>query len=245
VALALGVEDEVITAGFFGTLIPVLGAKIGRFLGKAFLLGVVDMIIKTAGVLVRAFIGDGDEGTAEEGHGPIAVVAVTAFDLDRDRFELPAQAEPGAEEIADRSFDGRIRPSSRPRPAAPAEPATGAAKERLANCSGAEHLVWREAKPNDRLVVHFPVVQAGRYSVELNLCKSPDYGRMKLSVNGMEARPLIDGYSPTLDWQRPKLGLFDPRAGDNTLEIRVMAPNPEVRPGNLFGLDYIFLVRHP
>jgi hypothetical protein len=120
-----------------------------------------------------------------------------------------------------------------------------AAKERLANCSGAEHLVWRGAKPNDRLIVQFPVLQAGRYSVEINLCKSPDYGRMKLSVNGKDAGPVIDDYSPTLDWQRAKLGLFDLQAGDNTLEIRAMAPNPEARPGNLFGLDYIFLVRHP
>jgi hypothetical protein len=118
-----------------------------------------------------------------------------------------------------------------------------ARKERLANCSGAEHLVWRDMRPGDRLTVHFTILRAGRYSVELNLCTSPDYGRQDFSVNGKRAEPETDGYSPSLGWIRPRLGVFDLREGDNTLEVRALTPNPEARPGSLFGLDYIFLVR--
>lgn len=118
-----------------------------------------------------------------------------------------------------------------------------AEKQRLANCSGAEHLVWHNAKPGDRLSVHFTVPEAGRYSVELNLAMSPNYGRQKLSVNGAPVKQVIDGYSPKLYWLHPKLGVLDLKAGDNTLEAEALEPNKEAQAGNLFGLDYLFLIR--
>jgi hypothetical protein len=119
-----------------------------------------------------------------------------------------------------------------------------AGKERLANCSGAEHLVWSGASEGGRLEITFPVLKAGRYSVELNLCKSTDYGRFAFAVNGQrsEAGP-VDCYSETLDWRRPRLGVFDLVEGDNTLVVRALSPNPPARPGGRFGLDYIFLIR--
>lgn len=120
----------------------------------------------------------------------------------------------------------------------------GTAKtERLANCSGAEHLVWRGGRTGDRLAVHFDVPKAGKYSIVLNLCMSPDYGRQKLSVNGVVTDTVTDCYSPELYWLHPKLGVFDLKEGDNTLEAEALEPDPAARPGNLFGLDYIFLIR--
>jgi hypothetical protein len=119
-----------------------------------------------------------------------------------------------------------------------------AGKERLANCSGAEHLVWHDARPGGRLTVHFTVLRAGRYSVELNLCTSPDYGRQEFMVNGKRAEiGAVDCYSEKLSWMRPKLGVFDLAEGDNTLEALALEPNPAAQPGNRFGLDYIFLIR--
>jgi hypothetical protein len=115
--------------------------------------------------------------------------------------------------------------------------------QRLANCSGARHMFWHDAKPGDRLTVHFTVPKAGRYSVELNLCMSPDYGRQKLSINGVAVDQTIDCYSPKLYWLHPKLGVFNLKEGDNTLEVEALQPNPEADPKNLFGLDYIFLIR--
>jgi len=121
--------------------------------------------------------------------------------------------------------------------------AGSAGKERLANCSRAEHLVWRDSKPGDRLEVHFSVPEAGRYSIELNLCQSPEYGRQKLFINGIPVEGEIDCYSAELFWLHPKLGIFDLIKGGNILEVRTLEPNPAAAMGNLFGLDYIFLIK--
>jgi hypothetical protein len=115
--------------------------------------------------------------------------------------------------------------------------------ERLANCSGAEHLVWSGARPGDRLTVHVKVPDAGRYSVSLNLCQSPNYGRQQMLVNGRPAGPPIDGYSPTLYWLHPTLGIIELKAGDNTVTAVALEPNAKAAPGNRFGLDYVLLVR--
>jgi hypothetical protein len=117
--------------------------------------------------------------------------------------------------------------------------------QRLANCSRAEHLVWHDTKPGDKLALHFKAPTAGRYLVELNLCMAPDYGRQKLAINGADVPQIIDGYAPKLHWQQPKLGVFDLKEDDNTLTVEALAPNEKAKPGSWFGLDYIFLTRQP
>jgi hypothetical protein len=118
-----------------------------------------------------------------------------------------------------------------------------AAVERLANCSGARHLVWRNGAPDDRLEVHFNVPVAGAYTVMLNLCMAPEYGKYRFRINGQAAGQTVDAWSDKLFWIRPVLGTFDLNAGDNILEVSVLEPNPKAKPGNLFGLDFIFLTR--
>jgi D-arabinan exo alpha-(1,3)/(1,5)-arabinofuranosidase (non-reducing end) len=118
-----------------------------------------------------------------------------------------------------------------------------AAAERLANCSEAEHLVWRNARPGDRMTVFFSAPEEGRYSIELNLAMSPNYGRYRLFVNGEVVPRPIDCYSSRLFWLHPKLGVFHLKKGENLLTVESLAPNPAATEGGLFGLDYIFLVR--
>jgi hypothetical protein len=79
--------------------------------------------------------------------------------------------------------------------------------------------------------------------VELNLCLSPDYGKQKLYVNGIPVKGEIYCYSETLFWLHPKLGVFELKRGKNILGIQTLEPNPDAKPGNLFGLDYIFLIK--
>ena len=151
-------------------------------------------------------------------------------EIDRDRL---APVDLGVPE-AKLSFEGEALEHS--------ETSGTAGKERLANCAGAEHLVWRNAKVGGRLSVHVEVPDPGRYVVELNLCQSPNYGRHRILVNG-KAAAVVDGYSPTLYWQQPRLGVFEMTAGRNTLLIEALPPNPKADPGSLFGLDYVLLVR--
>ena len=72
---------------------------------------------------------------------------------------------------------------------------------------------------------------------------SPDYGRQKLYINGKPVPQVIEGYSPKLYWLHAKLSVFELKEGDNTLTAEALKPNSKAKPGNLFGLDYIFLVR--
>lgn len=118
-----------------------------------------------------------------------------------------------------------------------------AATERLANCSGAEHLVWANAKPGDRLTVRFKAPGAGRYDIALNLCQAPGYGRHRLVVNGGPAAVEVDGFSPRLYWVRPTFENVELREGDNVLTAVALRPNPAAEPGNRLGLDYVLLVR--
>ncbi len=117
-----------------------------------------------------------------------------------------------------------------------------AAKERLANCSGAEHLVWRGGRVGARMTVHLPVPRAGRYAIDLNLGQSPDYGRVRLLVNGTPAGE-YDGYSERLFWIHPRIGEFDLPAGDAILTVEALAPNPAAKLGANLGLDYVLLTR--
>lgn len=124
------------------------------------------------------------------------------------------------------------------------EVTSGVAKtERLANCSEARHLVWRNGNPGDRIRIHFDVPASGSYQMMVNLCMSPDYGKYRIRVNEQESDHLIDAWSYELYWIRPVIGRFRLNQGDNVLEVSLLEPNALAKPGNLLGLDYIFLIR--
>jgi hypothetical protein len=54
---------------------------------------------------------------------------------------------------------------------------------------------------------------------------------------------VIDYSSPKLHGRHPKFGVFDLKEGDNALEVEALEPNPKASPEDVFGLDYIFLIR--
>jgi hypothetical protein len=85
---ALGVQNEIIPAGFFRERVPVLRAEIGRLLRKRLLAGIVNVIVEASDVFVRALVGDGDDGVLMERHRPVAVVAVAPLDLDGHGLEF-------------------------------------------------------------------------------------------------------------------------------------------------------------
>ncbi len=106
------------------------------------------------------------------------------------------------------------------------------------------HLWWRDGKPGDKLVLAFPVENAGRYEVFAVFTKARDFGIHQVMINGKvagEARDFFhkDGVVVT---DEVSLGEFDLVAGDNTFEVQAMGANPEAIPAHMFGLDYLRLI---
>ena len=106
-ALALGVQDEIIAARLFRKLVAVLGAEIARP-GRHRLLGKVDVIIEGADVL-GALVGHGDDAVLIERHGEVQVVAVPALDHHGQGVDLTALPEAGGKEVTQGGLDGRRR----------------------------------------------------------------------------------------------------------------------------------------
>jgi len=115
--------------------------------------------------------------------------------------------------------------------------------ERLANCSGARHLVWKNAAAGDELRIHFNIGASGNYEIMLNLSMSPNYGKYQFRVNNQPSDQIIDAWSSKLYWVRPVLGQFHLTKGDNTIDVKLVEPNPLANTGNRFGLDYLFLIQ--
>jgi len=118
-----------------------------------------------------------------------------------------------------------------------------ATSERLANCSGARHLVWRNALAGDKIDIHFEAPSDGKYQIMVNLCMSPEYGKYLFKINGEKSEMAFDAWSEKLFWKQNTLGVFRLKQGDNILEVSLQGQNAKAKPGNLLGLDYIFLMR--
>ena len=115
----------------------------------------------------------------------------------------------------------------------------------VAPWSRGSQLWWRHGKTGDKLLLSFPVAEAGRYEVLARLTKAPDYGIHQLSVNGKPVKDPVDLYHPKVlaDDER-SLGVFELVQGDNTLEVRIVGANEKAVPGNMFGLDYLRLIKN-
>jgi hypothetical protein len=106
--------------------------------------------------------------------------------------------------------------------------------------SNDRQLWWVDTKIGDRLVIEFPVKQAGRYKVSAALTKAPDYGIVKLQVNAAPAGR-FDLYHTIVDHDLHPLGVFDLKAGPNRLTIEMTGINPKSLQRRRFGLDYLLL----
>ncbi len=105
-------------------------------------------------------------------------------------------------------------------------------------------LWWRQGRVGDKLVLAFPVTEAGRYEVMGRFTKAPDYGIHKLAVNGQPVKNQLDLYNKkVLAEEEQSLGVFELTQGDNKLEVQVVGANEKAKPGNMFGLDYLRLIK--
>ncbi len=106
-----------------------------------------------------------------------------------------------------------------------------------------KHLWWTDNKAGDKLVLGFPVTEAGRYKISARFLTAGDYGITQLSINEQPAGQLIDLYSDGVKpGEEQILGTFDLKAGENTLIAEIVGKN-EKSTNTLFGLDYLLLTR--
>jgi hypothetical protein len=108
--------------------------------------------------------------------------------------------------------------------------------------SGEEQLLWEKGKPGDKLVLGFPVAEAGRKRVIVRLCKDKGYARVQLYVNDVKAGDVIDlygrKYKPA---DEIDLGEFDLQAGENRLAVEIVGVNEQAAKNYEFAIDYLKL----
>jgi len=106
-----------------------------------------------------------------------------------------------------------------------------------------KHLWWTDNKPGDRLVLGFPVKEAGRYRVIARFLTAGDYGIAQLSINEQPAGEPVDLYNDGVKpGEERTLGTFVLKAGENTITVEIAGKN-ERSTNTLFGLDYLLLAR--
>lgn len=107
--------------------------------------------------------------------------------------------------------------------------------------SGEAHLWWREAKPGDVLRVRFDSPVEGKRRLVLAMTKAPDYGIVRLSVNGAVIADEVDLWNPAVV-PAGESGFADVTLakGANELRIEITGTNAKANPKNyMFGLDYL------
>ncbi len=110
--------------------------------------------------------------------------------------------------------------------------------------SRAAQLWWRHAAPGDTLKLAFDVEEAASWEVMAAFTLAPDYGIHQLFLNGEQIGDPMDFYHEEVIVDKERsLGRFMLKQGENLLEVKIVGHRPEAQPGNMFGLDYLRLVR--
>jgi hypothetical protein len=116
-----------------------------------------------------------------------------------------------------------------------------------ATWSGGAQLWWVEARPGARLTLPLRAPAAGAYEIVGRFTRAPDYGDVRLHVNGRALDPVLRGYAPRVEATGPvSFGRVPLRAGDNELVVEIVGKDPRARgysDGYLVGIDAITLTR--
>lgn len=109
--------------------------------------------------------------------------------------------------------------------------------------SGWAQAWWQDAKPSDTLELVFPAEKSGRHRIFAVFTKAKDYGIVALAINGRAAGAPLDFYNDGVTaTPEMALGVFDLKAGENKLQVRIVGSNAKADPArHMFGLDYLRL----
>lgn len=110
--------------------------------------------------------------------------------------------------------------------------------------SGTSQLWWTGAKVGDRLELTLPVTVEAEYEIYTVLTKAPDYGIVRLSLDGKQIGDRYDLYDPEVVTSGVlSLGKHHLAAGEHTLQVEILGANPQAVKAYMFGLDYVYLAR--
>jgi hypothetical protein len=96
---------------------------------------------------------------------------------------------------------------------------------------------------NDKLVLGFNVKTAGRYRISATLLRAPDYGIVKIDVDGAGNDQAIDLFAEqvVVDGPEIELGTFDLSAGVHRLSVTMVGAKNRALTQSMFGLDALRL----
>ncbi len=108
-------------------------------------------------------------------------------------------------------------------------------------------LWWVGGRPGARLTLALRAPAAGSYELVGLFTRAPDYGDVRLRVNGAPAGPTVRGYAPAVSTTGPvSFGRVPLRAGLNEVELEIVGKDPRSRgygDGYLVGVDGFLLRR--
>lgn len=106
---------------------------------------------------------------------------------------------------------------------------------------GEAQLWWTQASPGDKLTLPVDVDESGQYELVGFFTRAPDYGIVRLRVNGNRLGPLVDGYAEDVEPTGPlSFGPVSLEAGKNELVIELVgkeARSSGFSDGYLVGID--------
>lgn len=107
--------------------------------------------------------------------------------------------------------------------------------------SGGAQLWWTGGKPDQKLTLAIPVKEAGKYTLYGALTMAKDYGVVSITLDGKPVTSSFDGYnaSKVIHTGEKDWGTHELTAGEHQLTFTLAPPNPEAKPGNMVGLDYV------
>lgn len=108
-------------------------------------------------------------------------------------------------------------------------------------------LWWLFARPGDRLTVPLEAPVAGQFELIGFFTRAPDYGIIRLHVNGKPLEPLMDGYASRVEPTGPvSFGSVQLRKGANELVVELVGKDERSEGyanGYLVGIDGFLLRR--
>jgi hypothetical protein len=113
--------------------------------------------------------------------------------------------------------------------------------------SGGAQLWWVLGRPGARLTLPVSAPSAGTYELVGYFTRAPDYGDVRVSVNGRALDTVVRGYAPSVRATGPvTLGRVPLRAGPNDIVVEIVGKDPRSKgysDGYLVGIDGVTITK--